>query len=97
MPKRPMDGDVAKDPEAKPADTDAAPAAEESGAEVQSAPLQPIGSVRRELVRPDGTKVYVDVPVYPPFRLDGDGPPRPKQPPRRLRPSAKKPRPTGSD
>lgn len=36
---------------------------------VQGAPLEPIGVVERELTRPDGTKVRVEVPVYPPFRL----------------------------
>jgi hypothetical protein len=38
----------------------------------ESAPVEkpePIGSVRRELTRPDGTRVVVEVPVYPPFRL----------------------------
>jgi hypothetical protein len=66
-------------------------------AEPVRAPLEPIGTVRRELVRPDGKKVYVDVPVYPPFRLtEGDAGNVPKPPPRRLRPGAK-PRKTGSD
>ncbi len=39
----------------------------ESG--VQSAPLEPIDFVERELTRPDGSTVTVKVPVYPPFKL----------------------------
>lgn len=54
---------------------------------------KPIGTVRRTLVRPDGKEVSVDVPVYPPFRLEGE--PQ-KPPPRRPRKGAK-PRATGSD
>jgi hypothetical protein len=71
-----------------------APAENEAPAE--RAPLpKPIGTVRRTLVRPDGTKVAVDVPIYPPFRLEnGEAPPAAK-PPRRKRPEVK--RPTGSD
>jgi hypothetical protein len=37
---------------------------------VKGAKLEPIRVVRRELRRPDGTVVQVDVPVYPPFRLE---------------------------
>jgi hypothetical protein len=37
--------------------------------EVRGADLEPIGVVQRELTRPDGTTVVVEVPVYPPFRL----------------------------
>ncbi len=36
---------------------------------VPGAPLEPIRVVERVLTRPDGTKVTVKVPVYPPFRL----------------------------
>jgi hypothetical protein len=57
---------------------------------------EPIGTVRRVLVRPDGTKVAVDVPVYAPFRLDAQEPPAPAKPPRRGRPAVKR-KPTGSD
>jgi hypothetical protein len=40
---------------------------------VRSAPLKPIRVVVRELTRPDGKKLKVEVPVYPPFQLeDGD-------------------------
>ena len=37
---------------------------------IQGAKLEPIRTVERELTRPDGTRVKVRVPVYPPFRLD---------------------------
>ena len=37
---------------------------------VKGAKLEPIRVVRRELRRPDGTTLEVDVPVYPPFRLE---------------------------
>ena len=37
--------------------------------EVEGAKLDPIGSVKRVLTRPDGSTVAVEVPVYPPFRL----------------------------
>jgi hypothetical protein len=37
---------------------------------VRSAPLKPIRVVVRELTRPDGKKLTVEVPVYPPFRLE---------------------------
>jgi hypothetical protein len=36
---------------------------------VRGAPLEPIRVVERELTRPDGTTLIVEVPVYPPFRL----------------------------
>jgi len=63
---------------------------------VERPPLpKPIGMVRRTLVRPDGTKVAVDVPVYPPFRLESGETPPAAKPPRRKRPEVK--RPTGSD
>lgn len=38
-------------------------------AAVAGAPLEPIRVIERELTRPDGTKLRVKVPVYPPFRL----------------------------
>ena len=37
---------------------------------IRSAPLEPIRIVVRELTRPDGKKMKVNVPVYPPFRLE---------------------------
>ena len=37
---------------------------------VEGAPLEPIGVVERDLTTPDGTTVTVEVPVYPPFRLE---------------------------
>jgi hypothetical protein len=44
---------------------------------IQGAPLKPIRVVQRELTRPDGTRVTVDVPVYPPFQLEKRPEPRP--------------------
>jgi hypothetical protein len=38
--------------------------------QIRGAALEPVGIVRRELVSPNGEVVVVDVPVYPPFRLD---------------------------
>ena len=38
-------------------------------ATVESAKLEPIRFVTRELTRPDGTTLQVKVPVYPPFKL----------------------------
>ena len=40
---------------------------------IRSAPLEPIRVVVRELTRPDGKKMQVEVPVYPPFRLEEGG------------------------
>lgn len=57
---------------------------------------QPIGTVRRTLVRPDGTEIAVDVPIYAPFRLENGEPAPQTKAPRRLRPGVK-PKPTGSD
>lgn len=89
MAKLEKDAPAAQSVPAPEAAADAAPAAR---------PLpDPIGTVRRTLVRPDGTKVTVDVPVYAPFRLEsGEPAPQAPKPPRRPRPGAK-PRPTGSD
>ena len=36
---------------------------------IEGVPLEPIRVVERELTRPDGTKLRVKVPVYPPFEL----------------------------
>ncbi len=36
---------------------------------IRGEPLEPIRVVERELTRPDGSKLMVKVPVYPPFRL----------------------------
>lgn len=47
---------------------------------LRCAQLEPIRVVRRELTRPDGTKCTVDVPVYPPFRLEENPPTRRKAP-----------------
>ena len=48
------------------------------GSLVRGARLEPIRYVERELTRPDGTKLRVEVPVYPPFRLEDR--PAPKAP-----------------
>jgi hypothetical protein len=53
---------------------------------VQGAVLEPIRVVRREITLPDGSKQIVDVPVYPPFRLEERPPPKP---PTRARGKAK--------
>lgn len=42
---------------------------EASSHEIECEDLEPIRIVVRELERPDGTTVAVEVPVYPPFRL----------------------------
>jgi hypothetical protein len=59
--------------------------AKESGALVTGAPLEPIRVVERELTRPDGTKVKVQVPVYPPFQLGTAT--APQEPPAARRPT----------
>lgn len=43
---------------------------------VQGAPLEPIRTVVRELTRPDGSTLEVEVPVFPPFRLADASSPR---------------------
>jgi hypothetical protein len=55
----------------------------DEGSEPEPGPkLEPVRTVKRELISPAGHKVLVDVPVYPPFRLEG----RPeKKPPERRR------------
>ncbi len=45
--------------------------APEVSEEAQNSRPEPIGVVERELTRPDGTKVRVEVPVYPPYQLEG--------------------------
>jgi len=70
-------------------------AAPDAAAEKRPLPA-PIGTVRRTLVRPDGKKIAVDVPVYPPFQLESGAQAPPKPPLRRPR-KGPKPRPTGSD
>ena len=42
---------------------------EASARKIESESLEPIRKVVRELKRPDGTTLRVEVPVYPPFRL----------------------------
>jgi FKBP-type peptidyl-prolyl cis-trans isomerase (trigger factor) len=36
---------------------------------IESERLKPIRRVMREIERPDGTIIRVEVPVYPPFKL----------------------------
>jgi hypothetical protein len=36
---------------------------------IEGEPLEPVRTVERELVHPDGTTLKVQVPVYPPFEL----------------------------
>lgn len=43
------------------------------GERIEGEPLEPLRIVERELTRPDGTTLKVDVPVYPPFRLKQRG------------------------
>ena len=62
------------------------------GSIVRGARLEPIRFVERELTRPDGTKLRVKVPVYPPFRLEDRSAPPPgpdarKRPPDRRKAS----------
>jgi hypothetical protein len=38
-------------------------------ARIEGERLKPIRRVMREIVRPDGTILRVEVPVYPPFKL----------------------------
>ncbi len=58
---------------------------------IRGAPLEPIGVVERELTRPDGTKLIVKVPVYPPFELK-ERPERTPEPRERKAPRKKKTR-----
>ena len=64
MPRRP---EKASDPEELPALPDEGGPL---GSLIRGARLEPIRFVERELTRPDGTKLRVKVPVYPPFRLE---------------------------
>ena len=58
---------------------------------IRSAPLKPIRVVVRELTRPDGKKLKVEVPVYPPFKLEerGEVPPKPAARPVRKEPKSR--------
>jgi hypothetical protein len=53
----------------RPRPTAQAEARDESEAEARPKP-KPVATVKRELISPAGHKVVVDVPVYPPFRLE---------------------------
>lgn len=48
-----------------------------SGDEIQGERLEPVRVVERELTRPDGTTLKVEVPVYPPFQLKKRAPAKP--------------------
>jgi hypothetical protein len=58
------------------------------GGLVPGARLEPIRYVERELTRPDGSKLRVKVPVYPPFRLEERPSPQ-KTPPAQAPPRRK--------
>jgi len=70
---------------------DKAAKAEDPGAAeaAEAEKLEPIGVVKRQLTRPDGTTVEVEVPVYPPFRLAEPGAARRPAPRQRSVPSVK--------
>ncbi len=65
--------------------------------EATKSPIEPIRMVERELTRPDGTKIKVTVPVYPPFQLSPRSPGDLPRPPRKasLRARQKRRRKTG--
>jgi hypothetical protein len=46
------------------------PEAEAEDTGIRGVRLKPIRVVVRELTRPDGKKLRVEVPVYPPFQLE---------------------------
>ena len=52
--------------------------------EVTESPIEPIRMVERVLTRPDGTKIKVKVPVYPPFQLSSRSPGDGVSPPRKM-------------
>ncbi|MEM7412580.1 MAG: hypothetical protein AAF430_20285 [Myxococcota bacterium] len=57
---------------------------------IEGEALEPIKMVERELTRPDGTTVMVQVPVYPPFRLKDRNAPRTAPPRGRKTPTLKR-------
>ena len=65
--------------------------------EPEKNPVEPIRMVERELTRPDGTKIKVSVPVYPPFQLIPRAPGEVSKPPQKasLRSRQKRHRKTG--
>jgi hypothetical protein len=73
VPRRPEKG-----PEKEPDESDEmlGPLGNPLGSLIRGAPLEPIRFVERELTSPDGTKLRVNVPVYPPFRLEERPPPK---------------------
>ena len=51
--------------------------------ESEQTTVEPIRMVERELTRPDGTKIKVTVPVYPPFQLIPRAPGEVSKPPQK--------------
>ena len=64
-----IDATGAVDPGGPTESDDAAETDEESERD-EGPKIEPVGMVRRELISPTGQKVLVDVPIYPPFRLE---------------------------
>ena len=60
------------------------------GSLIRGAKLEPLRYVERELTRPDGTKLRVKVPVYPPFRLEERPAPKVPDDARKRTPAQKK-------
>jgi len=60
------------------------------GSLIRGAPLEPLRYVERELTCPDGTRLRVKVPVYPPFRLEERSAPPPSENARKQMPARKK-------
>ena len=55
---------------------------ERTNGRIRGATLRPLRVVRRELVSPSGDVVEVEVPVYPPFRLESPDERRAREQPR---------------
>ena len=85
MPRRPTKATLGDDDPPAPED-EAGPI----GSLIRGAPLEPLRYVERELTRPDGTRLRVKVPVYPPFRLEDRSAPPPTADARKQAPARKK-------
>ena len=85
MPRRPEKASDESEEIQVPAD-----AANPLGSLIRGARLEPIRFVERELTRPDGTKLRVKVPVYPPFRLEERPAPKAAPEPRQRAEAQKK-------
>lgn len=66
--------------------------ADESAEAIETEKPEPIGVVKRELTRPDGSTVMVEVPVYAPFDLREGAASKPPGPRARKAPSLKRKR-----